>query len=115
MAEKNKYFLTKNEYSQYLYLIDSSRYNLIDLLKDLLKDENSIVYPENLSLLCEAIGTLHHIENNLDNIAKKSELDNTIEAWHVEKKDGLRFLIYYEAFLATKEMLLKNNLSFSLH
>jgi len=112
---KKKYFLTKQKYFDYLYLIDSSRDNLVDLIKDLLKDENSVIYPENLSLLCETVGILYHLENVLDDMIEKSTFDKATAAWHVEKKEGLKFLIYFEAFFTTKETLLKNNISFSIH
>jgi len=112
---KKEYFLTKQEYFDYLYLIDYSRYNLIDLIKDSLKDPDSLVYPEKLSLLCEGIGILYHLEHFLDTMIKKAELDETQKAWTIAQEDGLRFLIHFEAFLLTKESLLKNNLSFSLH
>ena len=104
------FVLSEEKYFEYLDKIERHEAMLKHyLLKDTFFHENN----EIVVLLCEYLSLLDHMKTMLEDIEEQHEEKNKI--FYLASEQALKFTVFFEGAVTTKELLTSKNVSLSLH
>jgi len=104
------FVLSEEKYFEYLDKIEKQEKILKHhILKDSFFHEND----EIVALLCEYLSLLDHMKIILEDIEEQHEEKNKF--FYLAKDQALKFSVFFEGAVTTKELLTSKNVSLSLH
>ena len=109
--KKVVYVLDEDMWINYLYKIDDER----KVLENLLFISKDSLPLHVKSVLCEHYSFLYNLEEIINEMADEEHFDPKTSSFLVTKQQAIQFSLFLEAIVSTKEQLLKNNYSISLH
>ncbi len=107
---KAVFILSEEKYFEYLDKIERHEKMLKHhLLQDDFFHEND----EKIALLCEYFSLLNHMKIMLEDIEEQH--DTKTKDFYMTEQQALKFSVFFEGAVTTKELLTSKNVSLSLH
>ena len=104
------FVLSEEKYFEYLDKIEKHDKILKhNLFKDTFFHEND----ETIALMCEYLSLLDHMKLILEDIEEQHNEQGNF--FYLEKEQAIKFSVFFEGAVTTKELLTSKNVSLSLH
>ena len=104
------FVLSEEKYFEYLDKIEKQNKALKhNLFKDTFFHENE----ETIALMCEYFSLLDHMKFILEEI--EEQYNEQDKFFYLEKEQAIKFSVFFEGAVTTKELLTSKNVSLSLH